>query len=196
MDMVTEFIPITAFVAIILFFVKESVEVFKKRTAKKREIDAFKYLCAKNCMFNKRRIMEMLLIAVFIKSLEEDKYIKIEHYRGDDFILIGSGSLMFDTKRFFLPKMHDSFFHDNMLNIAKLDGEFLCHIEDAYESIFNTQSLVNKIIHYVDVDDKKIVTDELKFLAKKLYKSLLNTDKKLGILYHYCTGMDMKNGEY
>ncbi|MDZ3825873.1 hypothetical protein [Pseudomonas monsensis] len=124
-------LPITVVAAIILFFIKEVFEFFKKRAEKKRKVSAYKILLAEEMaknswsIFGLRRIVERL----------QDHSLVHEVIRGADGACHLKSSRDEEVVKGIVLPFHSSIFDKHIVDLAVIDKKFFTQLRDTYQAI-------------------------------------------------------------
>jgi len=140
-------LPVTVVAAIFLFFLRELVDLFKKRSDIKRNIEAIKLLIADEIEKNHWSLVSMFRVLTSLKEDFESNDNAVHQLR-----TARNGSEHFESKGdptegFFssqpIPKFHTVMYEKLIQDIAALDKDLFFAIHSTYEEI-------NELIHYRD----------------------------------------------
>jgi len=140
-------LPVTVVAAILLFILRELFDLFKKRSDKKRNIEAIKLLIADEIEKNHWSLKSLFMALSCLKEdfEENDKAVHYLH-------IARNGSEHFRAKEApedrysasqSIPNFHTSMYEKLIPDIAALDKKLFIEIHSTYEEI-------NELIHYRD----------------------------------------------
>lgn len=194
MDRLSQFLPITVVVAIVLFVIKEALEALRRRRADARRKHAFRTLLARECELNHwtyHRLKETLNVIQddFQQSVEVEYTVQEGR----------SGEMSFRRVRpngswggWTLPEVHLDTISKVMLDVAALDRKLFKELEDAYDALQNMVHIRNSLISYIEDDDEDTQRFFEGFVDWAL-KNLTSDFVDIEYLYRACTGKDLKD---
>jgi len=157
-------LPLTVISAVILFIIKEIIEITKKYTAKTRQIKAIKIIIANELELNSQALRQLYSTLNTVKELlsEFDKakfniittYDQLERFRYKMFP---------DTDNFYsgwsLPKFNIKRTEDLILTIAILDSTLLTEVQKTLEEIKIANHIRSNLIDAVINEDSFLDND-------------------------------------
>ena len=189
-------IPITVYVAIALFFVKELLDFIKKVKAKRRELSAIKVIVSRECKPNLKCLESIEIILNNIKySQDAELTIQIQKqdnsaYLFDYTVEYGSGSI---SSAMELPpvKKHyiDKFFSDSSL----LDPVLFKKITRVIDNLAILEDFSIRLIEVITKKDDKNISFKARVNGfERLYtEKSIEIEEALNDLYFYCTGKEL-----
>lgn len=194
MDTLPSIFPVTVIAAVVLFFVKEGVEFYRRMGGEKRKKKAFKKLFSRECELN-HWVLKSLRAAV------EDIRQELEKKSGASFHIyprpdgsyglrildkheqLKSGSVIPEPKRDLMEK--------GLLEIATSDEELFNVLERGYDTVAELTHLRNSLFEYIEEDDDM---DYLGGFVDFYAVQVLNDSyENLDSLYFNCTGQHLKD---
>lgn len=179
-------LPVTALCAIVLFAVKEVLELQKKNREKKRKLAAYKLLLAEEIMKNAFTIQTLRGYFRFVldgsfRTLEikkhESGFVSVACIRQDGGG--GGGSL---------PLVHTAFFDKSIVELAVLDMNFFMAANVSYESLADVENCREQLVRYVSESDM----ETLQRLSWYALEKIDDADEKVKKLYRFCSDGEMK----
>ncbi|QBG37330.1 hypothetical protein [Litorilituus sediminis] len=138
---ITELIPITVFVALILFILRELLDIVKKRAERKKAINVYKTLLSEEIRENFTTLDGLYnVIEMLLKGSEQEikpqKYnVKTDRY-DNDFVMIQLGEKSeygFLSMR--LPNFKTEQFNNHISTLVALDKELYDSLNELYKKI-------------------------------------------------------------
>lgn len=186
-----QLLPISAVVAVIVFFIKETLEFFRRRGADKRKLSGLISLLARECELNLWTIKALRNI---IGSFPTDEFpdpqfrISIQRrpsgrpyariYSNDDGAESHSG----------IPQVHRELMSKFLLEVATLDRKLFDVMEPAYDGLAEVEHVRESLLNVEDESQFLPPDQYLAGLAAYATDELKDAEAALGRLYTYCTG--------
>lgn len=192
MDFITSFIPITVVAAVIIFLVKEILELIRRRRADVRRIAGLKTMLAREIELNNWTIkaLKMTLQAVE-HGLEEQPpdqfFINFEKFGRAVFKVVRSNR---GPASWPIPEVHGAIISRYMFDAASLDRELFRSLQSTYDAISELQHLRESLISYVMNEDTDF-PDFLSGFVEYARKELSKIQSPLSSLYQICTGQEL-----
>lgn len=193
MDFVTSYLPITVILAIILFFLKETIEGHRRWRANVRKGRAYRKLLKRECELNHwtHNCLKKILIEVqkdFAKK-ESVRYIIKRNGSGKTTFRRESGSVFSERV---LTHAHAEQMRKMLLDVAATDSKLFTYLEAAYDSAINLKHLRDSLIGFIETDDeshKNLLSGFLQYGLTELANILSDLER----LYLECTNEKLKN---
>lgn len=169
MDLITQYLPITAFVAIVVFFLKEFLEFLRKRRERKRKIGAMKILLSEEIEKNHWAFKQMFSA---LDSLKETREASPEaRFR---LLVTRDGHEHFRVRKeqdgafesgHPIPKFVFSMYEKLLPSLAELDSKLFEATKGAYEELIELAHFRNILVDYLaggeDMHDREATEDFL-----------------------------------
>lgn len=188
-------IPITAFIAILLFIFREIIDLIKKYKSKNTEIRTYKKLIARELEEN---LWTYKVVFKTIKQVKEhlDEFPNPDFsliYTHDDRVLfrvrrMGEGTELTGGHSLVGTKL--SVFDRIIIELARSDDTFFDVIQGAYDAILDLESLRNSLIGYIQKEDPvniKSIEGWFVYALEQEQKIL----KKMDAAYKTCTNKQL-----
>ena len=188
-------LPVTAVVAILVFFAREAFELVKKRRAEARKLSALKLVLARECELNKWVISQLRDVFQDLDLNSDDEpdpkdallFSIVVKEDGEPRARILKGTLpvesLYRLPHAYMKKM-DQFF----MEVATIDKELFGYLEAAYDGMVNVQHVRDSIAK--PHDGIKILGEYAYFWGLGHYgmAELAKAEVSLTALYKNCTG--------
>lgn len=184
--MILDIIPLSVFVALVLFCIREVRDFVKGRNQNKRKLDTLKILLSEELRENYStlkslfRVAEQVLLA-FDTELPVQKHVNTDRY-GNDYIYIHIGepedndnySLVAMPLAHLETKQYENHIHD----VALLNKELYDSVNELYMKLRQCEKIRNTLVCHIadEINDvrnwaistnvKDIVRDQVKYLEK------------------------------
>ncbi|WP_404938952.1 hypothetical protein P7C00_11205 [Pseudomonas sp. JDS08PS003] len=183
---VESFLPLTVISAVGLFFLKEVMEFFKKRSEKLRKIRAYKILIAEELQKNAWTIKQLKSL---MRDIEDDSFEALTFSKnsvGEYRVYIrredgGGGSTV-------LPVVHTSIFDKAVVEIAAIDSSLFEVAKVAYEHFAEVRHIRDSVITISEDEDRAEFLKSLPFYASEKLDAAEEASK---LLFKACAGTEM-----
>lgn len=184
--MILDIIPLSVFVALVLFCIREVRDFVKGRNENKRKLDTLKVLLAEELRENYSTLKSLFRVAeqvllTFDTELPVQKHVNTDRY-GNDYIYIHIGepednenySLVAMPLAHLETKQYENHIHD----VALLNKELYDSVNEFYVEIRRCEKIRNTLVCHIagEINDvrnwalstnvKDIVRDQVKYLEK------------------------------
>ena len=195
MEAIAAIIPVTVFAAIVLFLMKEILELVKKYRADRRKMKALRTIFARECELNHWTIKRVRDIVNTIRD-ETARNNKTRFYT----VFSKSGDVFFCYARpgtdyhggSSLAESHRDVMMKYALDVATLEGHLFLLLEKAIEAANELEYLRRSIIAFLDPDNTQ---DRKYFFDGFIEYALDELDgiyKDISALYVECTGCSLE----
>ncbi|MGE4706242.1 hypothetical protein [Yersinia enterocolitica] len=191
----SSFLPITVVVAIILFLIKESLEIFKRKAADKRKISAMKTLFSRECEKNLYTINTLRkAFSVINEANDEYSDITVDARFSEydktylNIIKTVDGKKIEYSSR--ITKVYQEVMERNLMEAAIMNSDFFKKLEAAFDSLIELEHIRHSFLNIEDMG-KIIGHDLLLGLTTYALKELDPIYSSLNDLYKYCTGNEL-----
>jgi hypothetical protein len=192
LEMELDFLPTTVMVAIVLFIIKEIVELIRRILADKRKLSAIKKLLAAEIEQNNW----------VIKSLKSDLNSIVNNWNVYDFQIVkqdtgcwllqnykdgslGGGSFFYEPSNIMFNKL--------LLEIATLDPKLFKLCESAYEGVAEIKHICSSLIKHVTDQDEPRDEGFMRAFGEYALEELETSLESISTLYQSCTGTNLSN---
>lgn len=189
METLTSLFPVTVAAAVLLFFVKEILEFFRRRNAEFRKKEAIRILLARECELNNATVKRLGFILQTIKNEQEaDRDTKFTivftkagqirfHYDNRE----GGGSMP-------ITGPHSVVLERQLLEIAAIDKDLYVLAEAAYAVVSELAHIRQNLIDAIAPERVNEDVDPFDMLFPHALDRLPVAYKALSALYVECTG--------
>jgi hypothetical protein len=189
-------LPTTVVFAIILFIVKEILELKKRRAESKRKLFAYKSLIAEELELNLWAKKRLLSIITDIENQEKDypkaKYMLSVKESGQEYIHGYDGGYLIESRP--IPAIYDKYYEKFIASIAELDANLFHIAQSSYEEIRNMEHVRNGLIKGLcaEENDEPFPHDIRQSGFLDYAQSELNgTYDAMNVLYKECKGIEL-----
>lgn len=191
----SSFLPITVIVAIILFLIKETLEMFKRKAADKRKISAMKTLFSRECEKNLYIINSLRnAFSMINKANDEHSDIIIEakfsEYDKSYLSITETADGKISEHGFRITDVYLEVMEKNLMEAAIIDSVFFKRLEAAFDSLVELEHIRDSFINIENME-KIVEHDLLPGLADYGLEELEHIYSSLNVLYKYCTGSEL-----
>ena len=193
----SQLLPITAFVAILVFMTKEILEWRRRSAADARKIRALKKVLARDCELNYWAMTQLsdTLTKMRESGVSEDaSRISISKRAGGGFLVMvedgdgsGGGGMLPSIQRDALLK--------HLVEIAALDESFYAKCESALDGLSEADHVHQSLVHGPDKHFPSTPENYYEGLIDYGLGELNDSAAKLKNLYLACTGSELKRGK-
>lgn len=186
LKLVESALPLTVVFAIVLFFTKEGIEFFKRRSERRRKVAAYKMLLAEESMKNAFTIKT--LSSVFWALVDPDlESLKVSKKSNGQ--LAAEFSFPYGSRGgSVIPVVHTAIFDKSIVDLAVIDKEFFFIAKDAYEDLAHVDNCRDQISS-LDTTEGDLM---LESLARYALDVLSRSDESLQRLYLMCAGQELE----
>ncbi|AWF80459.1 hypothetical protein BTJ40_06325 [Microbulbifer sp. A4B17] len=190
-------LPVTVIVAILLFIVKEVLELFKKGRESKRKLFAYMSLISEELELNLWALKRLLKIVTDIENQEEDhpnaNYTLLIKESGQEYIHGYDGDDLIESCS--IPIVHDKYYEKFIASIAELDANLFNLAQWSYEEVRNMGHVRTGLIKALlaEENNEPFPHDLRKSGFLDYAKSeLADTFTAMNALYKECTGNELQ----
>ncbi|WP_164352753.1 hypothetical protein [Pseudomonas viridiflava] len=180
-------LPVTVVSAIALFFLKEIVEFFKKKSERERKINAYKVLVSEELLKNAWTIKQL---RDFSREIQDDVFEKMtfsKNARGEFRILIYREYC--EPRSVALPVVHTAIFDKAVVDIAALDSRLFQMSRDFYEHLAEVKHIRDSILNFAEDES---MAKFIKGLPSYANSKLDDAEASSKALFKWCTGKEME----
>lgn len=193
MNTMNNIFPITAVIALLLFLVKELLDLLKKRAERLRKIEAIKILLAEELEKNHWAFRSMFRILDEIRFDADSPYVKyhleVSRNGNEHFCIVQD----FGVSKTIIPKFSTGMYEKLLPTLAELDKSLFENVRKTYSDIFELVHYRDTLLeffagHNMDEDDRDQIREFLCELADERddwycglnegYKALTNHELK------------------
>lgn len=176
--------PITVVVAVFLFFFKEIVEFFKKRSEKTRKISAYKILIAEEMSKNAWTIF------ILRKAVDRlcDPALAVEVLKGSDGSTHVKTSKEKDYTTGIILPFHSSIFDKHIVDLAVVDKMFFLRVKETYQKIAETKAAINTIL---EICMNPVLNAARNVVVKDLVGLIDSAEVHIKETFTLCTGRQL-----
>jgi hypothetical protein len=186
-------LPVTVIAAVVLFVIKESIEVSRRVAGNRRKIKAFKIILARECELNNWAYRCLKSELNHVQDVQTNDYgltLAVEHRSLDQIMLItryADGSAHGYSP---IWPVHAGVMKQLMLEVATINKALFDSIEKAYDSALEVEHVRQSLIRFLENDDEE---DKLHFTAFPQYglRELEKASDNLQALYRTCTDQEL-----
>lgn len=191
MAFIESLLPVSAFVAILLFVAREIADFFRRRNADGRRVKAMKLILARECELNAYTVASLRTIISEVDTQERpnpgtkvtvgkggdgEPFAKVTRIQGGDWHAYGIG------------KAHRDVLSKVLLDVATLDRNLFDVVEPVHDGLATLQHLRDSLLNESAGKDQLGDSLFIEGLADYALKELEKIDVALLTLYKYCTG--------
>lgn len=181
-------IPITVIAAVLIFVIKEALDIYKKSKEKKRKIAAMKLLLIEEIELNHWvwKSMNSLISDLNDRMDDIDSLtIEVTETKSGTESITGTypNGDMFGQD---FPRVRVSRYHQLAIDLAIVDEKFYEKVKSCYEAVSELNHLRDGVYTYFDTDSIEYAFREGYILYAKDHLSEIKI--KMNELYIYCTG--------
>ncbi|MFH0731066.1 MAG: hypothetical protein V2B19_32580 [Pseudomonadota bacterium] len=197
MNTITNLIPITAIVALVLFIIRELLDLFKKLLERNRELSVYKKLLSEEIKHNHfvlNLLNRVLKVAVKFNNdnVESIKCeVNTDRY-GSEYVSIDLGEGPGNRRvSMGLKNFSTEVFDSHIVNLARFDGKLYKSIRKTYEEIRMWKTIRNDLVCYLANEIQDIRSLYLNFNLRMLKQEMKANFKSLEDTYLLLTGTEI-----
>lgn len=195
-----DLIPASVFAAVVLFLIKEALEILKKSSSRKREIAALKLLLARECELNFYVCNQIEYICTQFKPFEDSELrcpymfsiidMPTKKMRYEISTIVNGEKIDGGI----VPEVHTSSMTKYLYEIAKIDNNFYKVLLPAYDSSIELNHLRDTLID--EPVTKNIVGGDEFIVGYSSYAldEIEDIKIKLSNLFKFCRGTELIKG--
>jgi hypothetical protein len=191
-------IPITAVIALLLFITRECLDIFKKRSERIRELNAYKALISEEIRqnyFALKLLNKVLKVTVKVNNDNVEEYkcdVNTDRY-GNEYVFIdlgkGPGNRSSSIR---LKNFSSEVFDSHISDLAKLDQDLYESLKKTYEEISQWKIIRNDLVCYLAGEIRDIRGLYLSFNFRMLKQEMGTNFSMLKNCHVQLTGKSIK----
>jgi len=193
----SQWVPVTAAVAILVFVSRELLEWRRRSAADARKVRALKKVLARECELNHWAVNQLsdTLIEMRKASVQEDaSRVSLSKSASGDFAVMvtdhdgsGQGGM--------LPALQRDALMKHLVEIAALDENLYVVCESALDGLAEAEHVFKSLVHGPDAHFPSTLENYYDGLIDYGLEELRDSSSALKKLYHSCTGLELGPGK-
>jgi hypothetical protein len=196
MQTFTSWLPATALVAVIIFVVKELLEVWRRYSSESRKLKAIKELLARECELNHWAIRSLRSIADELNAvadLDSVEAFSIEYAKSGRIYACIDSEAEGNYSKTAIPVIHKEQLTKHLLEVATLDKALFGLVEPALTAVAKLEHVRESLLYHGSSEEGDMARSHAQGFSEYATKEIEDARLAIFALYRACTGRELSD---